>query len=214
MDNPLLDFSGLPRFTAVRAEHVVPAVERLVSDGRALVERLAAGDAAPTWDGFVEPLDDANERLARAWSQVAHLNAVVNSPELRAAYTEALPRVTQFFSEQGQDQRLHAGFKALRAAAGFEALAPARRRYVELRLRDFRLGGAELDPPRKARFLAIQEELAQVGSRFQDNVLDATNDFGHYVTDPAELAGIPEDVLATAREGAVKDGREGWKLKQ
>jgi oligopeptidase A len=212
MTNPLLDFSQLPRFSQIRAEHVVPAVEQLVAEGRAAIERIAVQDAKPTWENFVEPLDDANERLARAWAQVVHLNAVVNSPALREAYNEALPRVTQYFAEQGQDQRLHAGFKALKAADEFAGYAPARRRHVDNELRDFRLGGAELPPPAKARFLEVQEELARLGSRFQDNLLDATNDFGLHVTDRAELSGIPEDVLETALEAARKEGRDGWKL--
>ena len=212
MSNPLLDFSTLPRFNAVRAEHIAPAVDRLITDGRSTIERLASLDVTPTWENFVEPLDDANEKLARAWAQIGHLNAVMNSPELRDAYNAALPKVTQYFSEQGQDQRLHAGFKALRAAPAFDAYPRSRQRHVENELRDFRLGGAELPPPQKARFLEIQEELAKLASRFQDNVLDATNDFGLFVTNRAELSGIPEDVLDTAREAAKKDGREGWKL--
>jgi oligopeptidase A len=212
MDNPLLDFSGLPRFGAVRPEHVQPAVEALVAEGRATIERLVAADREPTWESFVEPLDDTNERLARAWSQVGHLNAVVNSPAMRDAYNASLPIVTQYFSEQGQDQRLHAAFKALAASKGFDALTPARRQLVRNELRDFRLGGAELPPTEKARFLAIQEELAGLSSRFQDNVLDATNAFGLFVTDRAELSGIPDDVLATAADAARKEGREGWKL--
>jgi oligopeptidase A len=212
MTNPLLDFSTLPRFTAVRAEHIAPAIDELIAEGRAAIERLAALDVAPTWENFVEPLDDANEKLSRAWAQVGHLNAVMNSPELRDAYNAALPKVTQYFSEQGQDQRLHAGFKALRASAAFEGYSRARQRHVENELRDFRLGGAELPPPQKARFLEIQDELARLAARFQDNVLDATNDFGLYVTDRAQLAGIPEDVLDTARAAAAKDGKEGWKL--
>ena len=212
MTNPLLDFSGLPRFAAVRPEHVQPAIDQLIADGRAAIERLAAAGRAPTWEGFVEPLDDANERLSRAWAQVSHLNAVVNSPAMRDAYNAALPKVTQFFSEQGQDERLHAGFKALASTPGFASWPAARRRHVENELRDFRLGGAELPPPQKARFLAIQEEQAKLASRFQDNVLDATNAFAHYTTDRAELSGIPEDVLAAAAEAATRDGREGWKL--
>ena len=212
MQNPLLDFSGLPRFSAIRPEHVAPAIERLLADGRATIERLAVSEAAPTWETFVEPLDDANERIGRAWAQVAHLNAVVNSPALREAYNAALPKVTQYFAEQGQDQRLLAGYKAIQASPGFAYATRARRRHVELELRDFRLGGAELPPPEKARYLAIQEELARLGSRFQDNVLDATNAFGLHVTDRAELSGIPEDVVEAAREAAAKEGRGGWKL--
>jgi oligopeptidase A len=212
MSNPLLDFSSLPRFAEVHAGHIAEAVDTLIADGRATIERLACLDAQPTWESFVEPLDDANEKLGRMWAQVSHLNAVVNTPELRDAYNAALPKVTQYFSEQGQDQRLHAGFKAMAAAPGFAAMPAARRRHIELELRDFRLGGAELAPPQKARFLAIQEELAALGSRFQDNVLDATNGFGLYVDDAAEMSGIPADVVQTAREAAAKEGRGGWKL--
>ncbi len=212
MTNPLLDFSGLPRFASVRAEHVAPAVEQLIAEGRGTIEKLATRDGVPTWESFIEPLDDANERLSRAWTQVTHLNAVVNSPEMREAYNSALPKVTQYFSEQGQDLRMHAGFKALRASPSFDSLPRARQRHVENELRDFRLGGAELPPPEKARFLAIQEELSTLAARFQDNVLDATNAFGLYVTDREQLSGIPEDVLTTAAESAKKDGRDGWKL--
>ena len=211
MTNPLLDFSSLPKFDQIRPGHVVPAVDELIAAGRATIEGLAASSSI-TWDTFVDPLDDANERLGRAWGQVTHLNAVVNTAELRDAHNAALPKVTQFFTEQGQDQRLHAGFKAIAASGEFASLTPARRRYVDNALRDFRLGGAELPPPQKARFLEIQEELARLGSKFQDNVLDATNAFGLLVTDRAELSGIPEDVLATAAEAARKDAKEGWKL--
>ncbi len=212
MSNPLLDFSSLPRFAEIRPEHIEPAVDTLVANGRATIERLAALETEPTWENFVERLDDANEKLRRMWSQVSHLNAVVNTPALRDAYNAALPRVTQYFSEQGQDQRLHAGFKAVAASRAFAAMPAARRRHVELELRDFRLGGAELPPPQKARFLAIQEELAALGARFQDNLLDATNGFGLYVDDETELSGIPADVVQTAREEAGKEGRQGWKL--
>ncbi|HZZ93534.1 MAG TPA: M3 family metallopeptidase [Usitatibacter sp.] len=212
MDNPLLDFSSLPRFGETHPAHINPAVDELVAQGRATIERLAHLELPVTWERFVEPLDDANEKLSRVWAQVSHLNAVVNTPELRDAYNAALPKVTQYFAEQGQDQRLHAGFKALRAGPGFERFPRSRQRHIDNELRDFRLGGAELPPPQKARFLEIQEELARLASRFQDNLLDATNDFGLYVTDPAELSGIPEDVLATARAAAQKEGRDGWKL--
>jgi oligopeptidase A len=212
MENPLTDFSSLPRFGDIRAAHVVPAVDALVAEGRAEIGRLAAAGGEPTWDGFVEPLDSANERLARAWAQVSHLNAVVNTPELREAHNAALPKVTQFFAEQGQDLRLYGRFKALAASPAFARLPAARRRLVENRLRDFRLGGAELPEAAKARFMALQEELAALASRFQDNVLDATNQFELHVTDAAHLAGIPADVLEAARAAAARQGREGWKL--
>ena len=165
-----------------------------------------------TWDDFVEPLEDANERLGRAWGQVGHLNAVMNSPELREVYNANLPKITQYYTEISQHQGLFEKFKALSRSPEFAALTPAQRRIIENELRDFRLGGAELSDDEKARFMAIRERLSQLSSRFSDNLLDATNAFAHYVTDPAELAGIPEDVLQAAREAAQADGREGWKF--
>jgi oligopeptidase A len=212
MQNPLLDFTALPRFAAIRAEDVAPAIEALIAEGNATIERLATADRAPTWEAFVEPLDDANEKLSRAWSQVSHLNAVVNSPPIRDAYNAALPKVTQFYTAQGQDQRLHAGFKAIAASTAFADFSRARKRFVENQLRDFRLGGAELPPPQKERFLQVQGELAKLSSRFQDNLLDATNAFGLYITDVHELSGLPQDVVDAARALAAKEGREGWKL--
>lgn len=209
-ENPLLDFSGLPRFADFRPEHVAPAVDRLLAENRALIARLAAAEGPPTWEDFVEPLDDANERIARAWGIVAHLNAVMNSPQLRAAYNANLPKVTQYYSELDQHEGLYTRFRALAASPGFARLTPPQRRIVENELRDFRLGGVELPAPKKARFLAIRERLAQLSSRFSDNVLDATDAFRHTVSDPAAVSGIPEDVLAAAREVARAEGRAGW----
>src|SRR5258706_12220805 len=138
MQNPLLDFSALPRFEALGPAHVAPAIDALIDEAHATIEKFAASDRPSTWETFVEPLDDVNEKLSRAWSQVSHLNAVMNAPALRDAYNAALPKVTQFFAAQGQDQRLHAGFKALRAGTAFESFSRARKRFVENQLRDFR----------------------------------------------------------------------------
>ncbi len=210
--NPLLDFSGLPRFGDFRTEHVTPAVDTLLAENRALVARHAAADVPATWTEFVEPLEDANERLGRAWGQVGHLNAVMNSPELREAYTANLPKITQYYTEISQHPHLFAKFKALRASAELDELAAAQRRIIDNELRDFRLGGAELSPENKARFMAIRERLSQLSSRFSDNLLDATNAFGHYVSAPADVSGIPGDVLEAAREAAAADGKTGWKF--
>jgi oligopeptidase A len=210
--NPLLDFSGLPRFGEIQPEHVTPAVDQLLAENRALVERAATATEPPTWDAFVAPIDDANERLSRAWGQVGHLNAVMNSPQLREVYNANLPRVTQYYTELSQDERLYAKFKALRAAGEYGRLGVEQRRIIDNELRDFRLGGAELPPEQKARFKAIRARLDELSSRFNDNVLDATNAFSYIVTDPAEVAGIPADVLEAARAAAQADGKEGWKL--
>ncbi|HSO05726.1 MAG TPA: M3 family metallopeptidase [Pelomicrobium sp.] len=210
--NPLLDFSGLPRFQDIRPEHVTPAVEQLLADGRAVTERIAAATETPMWAGVMQPLEDANERIGRAWGQVSHLNAVMNSPELREVYNANLPTVTQYYAELAQNQALFAKLKVIRAGAEFEQLTPQQKAVLEHEIRDFRLGGADLPEDRRARFLEIQEQLAGLSSRFSDNVLDATNAFAHYVESQADVAGIPEDVLQAAREAAEKDGKAGWKF--
>ncbi|HET7598524.1 MAG TPA: oligopeptidase A, partial [Burkholderiales bacterium] len=168
--NPLLDFSGLPRFADFKPACVTPAVDELLAENRALVTRLAAPQVPATWDDFVAPLEDANERLARAWGQVAHLNAVMNSPELRDVYNANLPKITQYYTELSQHQGLFAKFRALAAADAFGILSRAQRKIVENELRDFRLGGAELAPENKARFVQIRERLSQISSRFSDNL--------------------------------------------
>ncbi len=210
--NPLLDFSGLPRFAEFKPEHVPSAVERLIAEARATVERIAADDVPATWDGFVGPLEDSTERLSRAWGQVEHLHSVMDSPELRAAYNADLPKITQFWTELGQNQRLFDKYRALKDSADFAALVPARKKLVDNALRDFRLGGAELPAELKPRYAAIQDELASLSAKFSENVLDATNAFSIMIEDEKRLAGIPADALQAAREAAEKDGKPGWKF--
>ena len=207
--NPLLDFSGLPRFSEIKPEHVAPAIDALLAEARAAVE--AAQGAPATWDEFVAPLEDANERLSRAWGQVAHLHAVMDNAPLREAYNAALPRISQFWTELGQNQALFQKYRELRASQAFSALTPARKRIVENALRDFRLGGADLAPEKKQRYAQIQEELARLSAKFSENMLDATNAYS-IVVDAERTAGIPEDTLHAAREAAQKDGKPGFKF--
>ncbi len=211
MDNPLLDFSGLPRFDQVRPEHIGPAVDELLARAEAVVKQ--AETVTPvTWDSFATPLEDATERLWRAWGQVSHLQAVVNTPELREAYNANLPKVTRFGSSLGQNLALYSQYKALAASPEYAGYDPVRRKVVDNALRDFRLGGAELDEAAKQRFAAIQEELAALSAKFSQNVLDATDAFALYVEEESRLAGLPAEVVAAARAAAEKDGKPGWKL--
>ena len=209
--NPLLDFSGLPRFDGIRAEHVGPAIDTLLAQAEAAVKR-AETVAPATWDGFVEPLDDATEKLWRAWGQVGHLQAVANTPAMREAYNANLPKVSRFSSALGQNLALYAQYKALKDGPEWAGYSGARRRIVDNALRDFRLGGAELDAAGKARFAAIQEELSALSAKFSEHVLDATDAYALYVEDEARLSGIPAEVLAAAKAAAAKDGKPGWKL--
>jgi len=210
--NSLLDFSGLPRFTEFKPEFVAPAISQLLADVRAVTERVTGDESEPTWDTFVTPLDNAIERLRRAWGQVAHLNAVMNSTQLREVYNETLPKVTQLFTELAQNESLFRRYKALRASAAFPALSEAQRKFVENELRDFRLGGADLAPGDKAEFGKNAQELAKLSSRFNDNVLDETNAFELLVTDKNDLAGLPGDAVEAARKAAKNENKDGWKF--
>ncbi len=209
IENPLLDFTGLPRFDAIKPEHVTPAIDELLVQAGAVVKKLETAQEPVTWNSFNE-LEDAGERAGRAWGIVGHLNNVVDTPELRAVYNENQPKVTEFWTEVSQNEVLFAKYKELRASAEFATLSPARQRIVDNAIRDFRMGGAELPQAQKERFAAIQEEHAAVSTRFSENVLDATNDWKLLVESEAELAGLPDDVKAAAKALAEKDGKQGW----
>ncbi len=167
--NPLLDFAGLPRFAAIKAEHIAPAVDQLLAENRARIDNLTRPGTAATWAAFVAPLEDANERLARAWGVVGHLHGVLDSPELRAAYNANQPKIVQYYTELGQNLQLFDKFKTLKASPEFAALTPAQRKIVDNEIRDFRLSGAELAPAKKQRFGEISEELARVATKFSEN---------------------------------------------
>jgi oligopeptidase A len=212
MDNPLLDFSGLPRFAEFKPKYVTTAIDRLLADCRTAVKLAEAADTPAEWDAFVAPLDDVNEKLGRAWGQVSHLHSVMDSPELREVYNANLPKITVYFAETGQNEALFGKYKALKARPDFETLSAPRKKIVDNELRDFRLGGAELPADKKSRFMQVQEELAHLSAKFEENLLDATNEFALFVDDVAQLNGVPDDVLAAMRGAAEADGKPGWKV--
>ena len=202
MMNPLLDFSALPRFSEIKPEHVNPAVEQLIAEARSAIVQIEKSESM-SWQTIVEPLQDATERLGRAWGSVAHLNAVISSPELRDAHNAALPKVTQFYTELGLNRGLFERYKALSENASL--LQDEQRALLRHELRDFRLSGVELEGAARERYAAIQDTIAEAQSKFEDNVLDATNAFTHDVAE-SELKGVPADVVTTAREKAKAAG--------
>ncbi len=212
LDNPLLDFSGLPKFDQVKAAHVTPAVDYLLLQGRELLESLSSSSIAPTWQNFAYTLEDFEEQLSRAWSQVSHMNSVVNSPELREAYNDNLSKLTAFYADLSQDERLYKKFRDLKASTEYNSLNTAQKKIIENELRDFRLGGAELPEAQKVRFKAIQEELSTLSAKFEENLLDTTNDFSLILEDASNLQGIPADVLQGAADAAKAEGKNGYKF--
>ncbi len=211
--NPLLaPVSELVDYAAVKPAHIVPAVEELLGIARKAVDLAADPALAPTWEAVVEPLDTASERLWRAWSVAGHLNAVVNTPELREAYNAALPLVTEFSTWVGLHEGLYKQYQRLAAAPDFASWTPVRRRIVEMALRDFRLSGVELQGADRERYAQISDREAQASQKFSENVLDSIDAWSLIVEDESRLAGIPADVIAAARAAAQEDGKTGWKL--
>ena len=205
--NPLLDFSDLPLFDAIEPTHVASALDVLLKAADAALEQVTAADFPSRWTAIASVLDVATEKLSRAWGAVSHLHSVADTPELRAAYTEGLTRVTEFYTRLGADERLYAKYKAI----DVNRLNPEQKHAHSLALRNFVLSGAELTGVAKVRFAAIQEEMAEVSQKFSENVLDATDQWSLVVSAEA-LAGVPEDVLQATRAAAQADGVEGHKL--
>ena len=211
MTNPLLDTTGLPRFAEIRPEHVASAIDELLAAADAALER-ATSDAVPAdYDALSAVLDVATERLGHAWGAVEHLNAVADTPALRAAYTDNLPRITEFHTRLGADERLFAKYRAVLAAPASQHLGTARKRALDNALRDFVLQGAELQGAAKLRFAELQEAQADLSQKFSEHVLDATDGYAYFAS-AGELAGVPDDAKQAARAAAVADGKDGHKI--
>ncbi|HRH30402.1 MAG TPA: M3 family metallopeptidase, partial [Aquabacterium sp.] len=209
--NPLLQTAGLPLFDQIRPEHVTPALDVLLQQAEAALEKVVGPDVPADYDTLSLLLDVATENLGRAWGAVGHLNSVADTPEIRAAYNENLPRITEFYTRLGADERLYAKYKALAESEQGQSLPPARARALKNALRGFVLGGAELQGQARERFAEIQELQAAKSQAFSEHVMDATDQFAHYAS-LEELAGVPQDVIDATRAAAEAEGKEGHKL--
>jgi len=207
MENPLLAAAPLPPFTEIRPEHAEPALRQVLAEGRVRLEQLLATE--PTFAGVVEPLEELQHRIARTWSPVNHLNGVANSEALRAVYNTCLPLLSDYHTDLSQSEPLYRAYRSIAEREG-ATLNSVQREVVEHALRDFRLSGIGLPATRKQRFKTVMLELTQLQSKFDENVLDATNAWSHRVTDAAELRGLNEQVIGQARQRAQAQGVEGW----
>jgi oligopeptidase A len=203
---------ALPAFDAIRPERIERELDELLARNRAALEQRLARGAPYTWDNLVAPLEENEDRLNRFWSPVNHLHAVADSAPLRAAYSACLPKLTEYASALAQNERLYAAYRAVAEGCQGAALEPAQRKVLENALRDFRLGGVALPPLQRERFRAIQQELAQLQTRFEENLLDATQGWIRHVTDADALRGLPESALALAADNARRHGLDGWVL--
>ena len=212
MSNPLLDTEGLPAFSAIRPDHVEPAIDALLAENRARLNAILEGPAPPSWDTVVAPQEAMDDRLSNAWSPVSHLNAVMNNDALREAYNACLPKLTAYTTEVGQNSKLAEAYKAVRAREDFDALSPAQQKTVDNAIRDFHLSGVDLPADEKERYREIASRLSALSAKFEENVMDATNAWQKHVANEAELAGLPESTLAVARQEAERNDKDGYLL--
>jgi len=210
MTNPLLDQTGLPAFSSIKPEHAEPAIDNLLAENRRLIAELLDTVKEPTWHNLVEPIEVWEDRLERVWSPVSHMNSVVNSEKLRAAYNACLPKLSDYGTEMGHNEQLFSAYKSV--ATQSVQLDDAQCKVLNNALRDFHLSGVDLPAAEKERFKQISQELSQLTSSFSENVLDATNAWSKCVDDVGALAGLPQSALDLARQTADQRGLEGWLL--
>ncbi len=209
-DNPLLGLTGLPPFSRIGADHVEPAIDTLLAECRATVARVLADNTAYTWANLVQPIEDVEDRLSRAWSPVGHMNSVVNSEALRTAYNACLPKLSEYGTEMGQNEALYRAYKQIADGPDYAQLDTAQRKIIDNALRDFRLSGIALPPAQRERFKALMQELSSLHAKFEENLLDATNAWKLQITDKLRLGGLPDSAVALARQTAEREGLEGW----
>ncbi len=210
MSNPLLELRGLPPFSKIRPEHVESAIDELLARSRARVREVLEQNTRYNWDNLVDPMEEMDDRISRAWSPVSHMNSVVNSEELRAAYTACLPKLSEYSTEMGQHEGLYRAFRQIADGPDYPGFDTAQKKIIDNALRDFRLSGIELDQQARDRYKAIMQELSQLTSTFSDNVLDATNAWHRQVSDESELGGLPETAVSLARQTAEQRGLDGF----
>jgi oligopeptidase A len=210
MTNPLLDFTGLPPFSKIEPQHIEPAIDSILAENRRQIESLVSQTKTYTWDNFILPFEHLDDRLSRAWAAVNHMNSVVNTEELRAAYNACLPKLSEYSTELGQHDGIYQAIKAIAESPAFNTYDKAQQKVIKNMLRDFRLSGIDLDAEKKLRYKEIQQELAKLTTKFEENVLDATFGWNKPIEDESRLSGLPESARAMARQTAERDGKKGW----
>ncbi|MEY4211027.1 MAG: hypothetical protein RLZ92_1408, partial [Pseudomonadota bacterium] len=210
MTNPLLEITELPQFSKIKAEHVVPAIEQLLDQARQTIATQLQNGAPYTWQSLVEPIEAAEDRLNKAWSPVSHMNAVINSDDMREAYNACLPKLSEYATETGQNLELYQAYKSIHDSAEFASLDRGQQKIINNALRDFHLSGVDLPADKQARYKEISQQLSKLASQFEENLMDATNAWQKLITDVEQLKGLPESALAQAKQSAEAEGKDGW----
>ena len=209
-ENPLLSMTGLPPFQHIKPEHVEPAFEAIIKSNREQIQKLLKDNTNYTWNNLIEPLEDMDDRLGRMWSPVSHMNSVVNSDELRDAYNNCLPLLSEYSTEMGQNIELYQAYQAIKDSAEFKELDEAQQKIINNALRDFHLSGIDLADEKKKRFREIRQQLSKLTSKYEENILDATQAWSKHITEKKSLVGLTDSALAMAKQAAEEKELGGW----
>ncbi len=212
MSNPLLEFNDLPPFSQILPEHVEPAIDQLLSESKQHIDSLVSKTEQYSWENFIQPLEDIQDRINKTWSPISHLNSVMNNEALREAYNNCLGKISAFHTELSQDKRIYNAYSSIKSGGDFTQLSVAQQKTINDALRDFHLSGIDLAEDKQKRFKEIKQQLSKLTSQFSDNVLDATNAWQKSVTDETQLAGLPESAKAMAKQSAEHKKQPGWML--
>lgn len=210
MNNPLLNKTGLPAFESIKASHIEPAMDELLSENRKKIKSLLTATKDYNWDNLLQKLEDMDDLLGRAWSPASHLHSVADNDQLREAYNACLPKLSDYSTEMGQNEALFQAYETIANSKEFDSLSAAQQKVIKNALRDFRLSGIDLNEEAKERYKIIQQKLSKLQTKFEENLLDATHDWKKHITDKTQLAGLPESALALAEQTAKNDDKEGW----
>lgn len=212
MKNPLLSEHALPPFSAIKPEHVEPAITELIESNLNAIKGMLADNRRYTWDNLIGPMEDLDDRLSQAWSPVSHMNSVVNSDNLRQAYNACLPKLSEYSTQLGQNEELFAAYRGIAESNHYDTLDRAQKKIISNALRDFKLSGVSLKASQKSRYREIAQELSRLSSKFEENVLDATQAWSKLIEDESGLRGLPESARGLARQTAESQDQSGWLL--
>lgn len=210
MNNPLLTNSTLPLFSQIKPEHVTPAIDQLLSEARAAVLQALNTNTTYTWQNLIEPIENAEDKLNRSWSPVSHINSVCNSDAMRDAYNDCLPKLSEYATEMGQNEPLFKAYQQIAASSEYSNLDIAQQKAIQNALRDFKLSGIGLDTAKQNRYKEISLALSKLASKYEENLLDATNAWSKHITNIYELKGLPDSALAQAKQSAQETDQAGW----
>jgi len=209
-NNPLLNNTELPQFSKIKPEHVEAAIDQLLSEARQTIANQLQQQGSYTWENLIEPIDEAEDRLNKAWSPVSHMNSVVNSDAMRDAYNACLGKLSEYSTEVGQNRALYEAYKSIEHSQDFSKLDVAQQKIVSNALRDFHLSGVDLAADKQKRYKDISQQLSKLASQYEEHLLDATNAWHKLIHNQDDLAGLTDSALAQAKQLAEAEGHDGW----